>query len=33
LLPPLVITEAEADEALSRLDLALGDVSAAGGQA
>jgi acetylornithine/N-succinyldiaminopimelate aminotransferase len=33
LLPPLVITEADADEALSRLDLAFGDVSNAGGQA
>ena len=28
LLPPLVITEAEADEALGRLDAALGDVAA-----
>jgi predicted acetylornithine/succinylornithine family transaminase len=33
LLPPLVISEADADEALSRLDLAFGDVSKAGGQA
>jgi acetylornithine aminotransferase/acetylornithine/N-succinyldiaminopimelate aminotransferase len=33
LLPPLVITEAEADEALSRLDAALGDVAANGGTA
>jgi acetylornithine/N-succinyldiaminopimelate aminotransferase len=35
LLPPLIITEAEADEALNRLDRALGAVSAAedGGQA
>jgi acetylornithine/succinyldiaminopimelate/putrescine aminotransferase len=33
LLPPLVITEAEADEALSRLDSALGDVAANGGTA
>jgi acetylornithine/succinyldiaminopimelate/putrescine aminotransferase len=33
LLPPLVITEAEADEALSRLDAALGDVTANGGTA
>lgn len=33
LLPPLVITEAEADEALARLDAAFGDVSAAGEQA
>ena len=29
LLPPLVITEAEADEALGRLDAALGAVGAA----
>ena len=27
LLPPLIITEADADEALSRLDLAFSDVS------
>jgi acetylornithine/succinyldiaminopimelate/putrescine aminotransferase len=32
LLPPLTITEAEADEALSRLDAALGDVATEGGQ-
>lgn len=31
LLPPLVITEADADEALSRLDLAFGDVANVGG--
>jgi acetylornithine/succinyldiaminopimelate/putrescine aminotransferase len=30
LLPPLIITEAEADEALGRLDAAFGDVAAAG---
>jgi len=33
LLPPLVITEAEADEALGRLDAALGEVSRDGGTA
>lgn len=33
LLPPLVITEAEADEALDRLDAALDDVSRSGGAA
>ncbi len=33
LLPPLVITEAEVDEGLSRLDAALGAVTANGGQA
>jgi acetylornithine/N-succinyldiaminopimelate aminotransferase len=32
LLPPLILTQADADEALSRLDLAFADVSAAGGQ-
>ena len=29
LLPPLIITEAEADQALQRLDAALGDVGGA----
>ena len=33
LLPPLVITESESDEALSRLDAALGAVAGTGGQA
>jgi predicted acetylornithine/succinylornithine family transaminase len=32
LLPPLVISDAETDEALNRLDAALGDVAAKGGQ-
>ncbi len=32
LLPPLVITESEADEGLARLDAALGDLAAQGGQ-
>jgi acetylornithine/succinyldiaminopimelate/putrescine aminotransferase len=32
LLPPLVITEADADEALDRLDAALGDLAAAAGK-
>ena len=32
LLPPLIITESEADDALARLDLALADFAATGGQ-